>query len=246
MQAVIDSKINQLSKVLGRINEVKKELRRSKIMIVGEGCAGKTAFANSIIGKKYEETESTVGINTFMCSVTHAALSKSEWIKCDKIEKEYENAIAEHLSFTKVADIEEVQQESSQIDKKKDRNGLNTRMAGKFIAVKSDVYAVDHHGGGDHGAALAHSKDGEQEEDGAALGHLKGDSTTDGIDQSSNAKVDEDMIVKYLANHFEIGANILISIFDYDGQTVFNVSAMFIYITIILFADNTINHITVF
>ena len=51
LKALIDSKINQLPKMLGRINEVKKELHRSKIMIVGEGCAGKTAFANSIIGK---------------------------------------------------------------------------------------------------------------------------------------------------------------------------------------------------
>ena len=226
-KAAIDSKINQLSKVLGSINEVKKELRRSKIMIVGEGCAGKTAFANSIIGKKYEETESTVGINTFLCSVTHAALSKSEWKKCEKIEKEYENAIAEHLSFMKEVVIEDdniAQQESSQTVGKKDRNGLDTRMA-----LKSDAYAVYH-----------------QDEREAALDHSKGDSSTDDIDQSSNAKVDEDMIVKYLANHVEIGANILINIFDYGGQTVFNVSTMFIYITIILFADNSINHITVF
>jgi hypothetical protein len=100
---------------------------------------------------------------------------------------------------------------------------------GKFSALKSDVYAVDH-----------------QDEREAALDHSKGDSSTDDIDQSSNAKVDEDMIVKYLANHVEIGANILISIFDYGGQTVFNVSTMFIYITIILFADNSVNHITVF
>ena len=233
-KAAIDSKINQLSKVLGRINEVKKELRRSKIMIVGEGCAGKTAFANSIIGKIFEETESTVGINTFLCSVTHAALSKSEWKKCEKIEKEYENAIAEHLSFMKEADIEDdhiTQQESSQSVGTKDTNGLDIRMAGKFSALKSDAYAVDHQGG---------------REDGTALNHSKGDSSTDGIDQSSNAKVDEDMIVKYLANHVEIGANILISIFDYGGQTVFNVSTMFIYITIILFADNSVNHISVF
>ena len=221
----------ELPKVLGRIHEVKKELRRSKIMIVGEGCAGKTAFANSIIGKKYEETESTVGINTFICSVTvtHAALSESEWKKCDKIEKEYENAIAEHLSSIKEYDIEDndlTQQESSQIVRKKDRNGLDTRMAGNFSDLKSDAYAVDHQGGGD-GAALDHSKD---------------DSTNDDIDQSFNAKVDKDMIVKYLANNVVIGTNILISIFDYGGQTVFNVSAMFIYIIIILFADNSVNH----
>jgi hypothetical protein len=78
------------------------------------------------------------------------------------------------------------------------------------------------------------------------LDHFKGDSSTDDIDQSSNAKVDEDMIVKYFANHVEIGASILISIFDYGGQTVFNVSTMFIYITIIIFAYNSVNHITVF
>jgi GTPase SAR1 family protein len=231
-KAAIDSKINQLSKVLGRINEVKKELRRSKIMIVGEGCAGKTAFANSIIGKIFEETESTVGIDTFMCSVTYAALSKSEWKKCKKIEKEYENAIAEHLSFMKEADIEVdhiTEQESSQSVGTKDTNSLDTKMAGEFSALKSDAYAVDHQDGGE-----------------AALDHSKGDSSTDGIDQSSNAKVDEDMIVKYLANHVEIGANILISIFDYGGQTVFNVSTMFIYITIILFTDNSVNHITFF
>jgi GTPase SAR1 family protein len=235
--------------LLGRIDEVKKEWRRSKIMIVGEGCAGKTAFASSIIGKKYEETESTVGINAFLCSVTHAALSKSEWKKCEKIEKEYENAIAEHLSFMKEVDIEDdhiTQQESSQIVERKDRNGLDTKMTGKFSALKSDAYAVDHQDGGVDGTALAHSKGEEREEDGAALDHSKGDSSTDGIDQSNNAKVDKDMIVKYLAKHVEIGANILISIFDYGGQTVFNVSTMFIYIKIILFADNSVNHITVF
>jgi len=234
-KAIFDSKVNQISKSLGSIHKVKKELRRSKIMIVGEGCAGKTAFANSIIGKKYEETESTVGINTFLCSVAHAAFSKGEWKKCEKIEKEYENAIAEHLPFMKEDDL--TQPESSQIFRKKDSNGRDTR--------KSNDYAVDHQVGED-GTDFSHSKGGEREEDGVALDHTKCDSSTDGIDQSSNTEVDKDMIVKYMANHVEIGANILISIFDYGGQTVFNVSTMFIYITIILFTDNSVNHITFF
>jgi GTPase SAR1 family protein len=244
-KAAIDSKINQLSKLLGRINEVKKELRQSKIMIVGEGSAGKTAFANSIIGKKFKETESTVGIDSFICSVTHAALSKSEWKKCDKIEKEYENAIAEHLSKVDIKNEHLTQQESSQMFRKKDGNGLDTRMVGNFDDLKSDAYAADHHGKGD-GTTFAHSKGEVLEEDEVDLGHSKGDSLTDGIDQSSHAKVDEDMIVKYLANHVEVGSNILINIFDYGGQTVFNVSTMFIYIIIILFTDNSVNHITVF
>ena len=219
-KATIDSKFNQLSKVLGRINEVKKELNRSKIMIVGEGCAGKTAFANSIIGKTYEETKSTVGMNALMCSVKYAALSTpstiptqscrssspnksssaAEWKECNKIEKEYENAIAEHM------------------------------MAGDSNDLKGDGYAVDNQGGGEDGTAFAHSEGEEREDDEVTLDHSKGDSTVDGIDdKSSNSKVDKDMIVKYLADHIENGTSILISIFDYGGQTVFNVSAMFIY-----------------
>jgi GTPase SAR1 family protein len=214
-KAVIDSKINLIPKVLGSIHEVKTELRRSKIMIVGEGCAGKTAFANSIIGKKYEETESTVGIDTFMCSVTHADSSNGEWNKCEKIEMEYENAIAKHLSFMKEDDL--TQPESRQIVMKKDRN-----------ALKSEDYAAEHQGG-KVDANFAHPKGDEREEDGVALDRLKGGSTTDAIVQSSNAKVDEDMIVKYLANNVKTGDNILINIFDYGGQPVFNVSAMSIY-----------------
>jgi GTPase SAR1 family protein len=161
-KAAIDSKINQLQKVLGSIHEVKKELCRSKVMIVGEGCAGKTAFANSIIGEEYKETESTVGINTFMCSVTHAALSKSEWKKCEKIEKEYENARAEHLSFKK-DDL--AQQESYQ------------------IVGKKDAYAVDHQ--------VREDGVDEREEDGAALDHLKVERTNDDINQSSVVKLDK-------------------------------------------------------
>jgi hypothetical protein len=101
-------------------------------------------------------------------------------------------------------------------------------MAGNFDDLKCDAYDIDHHGKED-GTTFAHSKGDVREEDEVGLDHSKGNSATDGIDQFSHAKVDEDMIIKYLANHVEIGANILISIFDYGGQTVFNVSAMFIY-----------------
>ncbi|KAJ1409647.1 hypothetical protein B484DRAFT_468763, partial [Ochromonadaceae sp. CCMP2298] len=42
---------------------------RSKIMIVGEGRAGKSALANSIIGRPFSQTESTVGINQLTCDI---------------------------------------------------------------------------------------------------------------------------------------------------------------------------------
>ena len=42
---------------------------RSKLMVVGEGRVGKTALCNSILGKLFKETESTIGIETFNVDV---------------------------------------------------------------------------------------------------------------------------------------------------------------------------------
>ena len=81
----------------------KKEWGRSKIMIVGEGRAGKTALANSILGRKYENTESTVGINEFTCNVGYASVGGSNadglwWeYKREKQQKEYEVALAKMI-----------------------------------------------------------------------------------------------------------------------------------------------------
>jgi len=49
------------------LQQGEKEWGRSKIMIVGEGQAGKTAVANSIVGTPFTETSSTVGINQLSC-----------------------------------------------------------------------------------------------------------------------------------------------------------------------------------
>ena len=42
-------------------------------MVVGEGRAGKTALTNSIIGKPFVETSSTIGINEFTCDIKYAS-----------------------------------------------------------------------------------------------------------------------------------------------------------------------------
>ena len=63
----------------------KKAWGRSKIMIVGEGRAGKTALSNSIIGKAFTETDSTVGINGLTCDIKYAT---TNLIKDDREEGE--------------------------------------------------------------------------------------------------------------------------------------------------------------
>jgi hypothetical protein len=64
----------------------KKAWRRSKIMIVGEGTAGKSSLANNIIGRHFEETmESTIGINELTCDVKIAKIRENEGKWCEHI-----------------------------------------------------------------------------------------------------------------------------------------------------------------
>ena len=78
-----------------------KEWGRSKIMIVGEGRAGKTALANSIIGKSFKETDSTLGINQFTCSINQISKGKGDWSISKSHDKEFEAAIAHMIIHNK-------------------------------------------------------------------------------------------------------------------------------------------------
>lgn len=54
------------SLVAAALRQGSKQWRRSKLSVVGEGRAGKTALTNAIVGKAFEETSSTVGIKPAM------------------------------------------------------------------------------------------------------------------------------------------------------------------------------------
>ena len=80
----------------------KKEWKRSKIMIVGEGRAGKTSLTNSIIGRDYVDTESTVGINQLTCDIKYTKTGGGkEWNQYEKPEKELEAALASVVAAQK-------------------------------------------------------------------------------------------------------------------------------------------------
>lgn len=80
----------------------RKPWGRSKIMIVGEGRAGKTALANSIMGKNFEETSSTVGINLFTCDIKYAAVGNGQWNQHANPEKLLEAALAQMIADEKL------------------------------------------------------------------------------------------------------------------------------------------------
>ncbi len=216
LQAKAESKLSQLSKVMANINESKVKLRRSKIMIVGEGFAGKTAFANSIIGKDFKETESTVGINTFMCSVNYAALNKGEWNESAKVKNEYENGIVEKLASDKMSDDDDREDDDhDDDDDREDSDNRSVRDAKIKIATDTSFNIK--------GRSTDTLKKYPNRADSTDVENVK----KGNISNVDNSKVGKDMLVKSLASRLKIGENILISILDYGGQSVFNVSAYY-------------------
>jgi GTPase SAR1 family protein len=79
-----------------------KEWKRSKIMLVGEGRAGKTALAKSFMGLPFAHTESTCGIEQFRLEVNHAALAGPAWQQREAPDSELDAAIVEMAKAVKM------------------------------------------------------------------------------------------------------------------------------------------------
>ena len=76
---------------------------RSKVMLVGEGRVGKTALCNSMMGKPFEETESTVGLTQLTCDVRTVATGRNgRWVEHTKPEREYEASVAQLIKSMEV------------------------------------------------------------------------------------------------------------------------------------------------
>ena len=65
---------------------------------VGEGRAGKSAFANVVIGRPFEDTASTIGIGTFTCDIKYANVGGGGWSEYEKPDKEMEAAVANMIA----------------------------------------------------------------------------------------------------------------------------------------------------
>ena len=59
---------------------------------------GKTALANTLIGRSFEDTPSTIGITQFTCDIKYANVGSGKWSEYEKPDKEMEAAIAEMIA----------------------------------------------------------------------------------------------------------------------------------------------------
>ena len=84
----------------GDVNQQMQEWNRATIIIVGAGRAGKTGLADSLAGRSFRETTSTVGIEKQSLDMhisyieAAAATADVKWDSAQKAEHEFEQAIA--------------------------------------------------------------------------------------------------------------------------------------------------------
>ena len=186
-----------------------KKWGRSKIMIVGDGRAGKTALANSIMGEEFAHTESTIGINQMTCDVKYAEVGQEggQWDEYTKPDKELEAALAKIVAARRGkqgggADDEDEEEEVAQsAHQPSDKGSKGATDPASVAAVTSAM------GNGSLQSKVSIDRSAEGDE-------VKG---------ASNAMViDDALVMKYLAN-LNDNTKFIISVFDYGGQTVFNV-----------------------
>ena len=197
---------NNRHHLLHALKKGTKKWGRSKIMIVGDGRAGKTALANSIMGEEFAHTESTIGINQMTCDVKFAEVGKEgQWDEYTKPDKELEAALAKIVAARRGGEEEE------------DEEGSGPIVAAKKPSGNTAGHADDT--GHEQGSASGPSKTGVGVKIGA--GSFEEDASAAPATDAVMA-IDDALVMKYLAN-LNDNTKFVISLFDYGGQTVFNV-----------------------
>ena len=174
---------------------------RSKLMLIGQGEAGKTATSRSILGLphlKASENQSTVGVDELTCDLTFANVhSKGLWSKSDSENNDYETSIAQLLyeeeqrrkqpQHQQQHHQQHQQQQQQQQDHESSKGGENTSSTSEISKPKSN-----------------------------GIENVKEKNTLQSVD------FDADMVNKCLAEKISVDSHLRISIFDFGGQKIFS------------------------
>ena len=208
-----------------------KPWNRSKILLVGDGRVGKTALCNNMLGKPFAETESTVGLKQLTCDVQRAAASSGQWsVQSSKCKKEFETGVAQVIKdMEKEKHETAVTQESRRLKEKYPSPEVKSGGVNKPtipgnsqpLTPAVDKRDLDAASTG-HNASLLLKSDSSSE-------HGKGAETTNLLknsklnNDSHSIEPDSDLIIKYLADVKVSGTDLILSLFDFGGQSVFNI-----------------------
>ena len=205
-----------------------KPWNRSKVMLVGEGRVGKTALCNSMMGKPFVETESTVGLAQLTCDVRRAAATADgRWVEHTKPEREFEAGVAQlvrNMESSEPAEREPSQQPSESIGLREKKSVY--RIKPPKPEQTDNVLKIEHN-------------DSLFVEDIRSIRNLEehnpGSVNVAGDDDSEtrlrmttestpiHIKPDTMLVMNCLADVKVRESNLILSLFDFGGQSVFNI-----------------------
>ena len=181
-----------------------KAWNRSKIMLVGEGRVGKTALSNALMGKPFVETESTVGLTQLTCDVRRASATNSgSWSPRKQPEKEYEQGVAQVIR-----NIDERKTTVEELSVKTAAESISS------VGLKDSILCHD-----DNYECILEPRNILVWTHGTDIAEVSASISNESV----SSKPDVNLVVKCLADEKEHGTDLILSLFDFGGQHVFNI-----------------------
>ena len=195
-----------------------KPWNRSKVMLVGEGRVGKTALCNSMMGKPFVETDSTVGLTQLTCDVRRAAVtSNRRWTEHTKPEREFEAGVAQLVRNTKL---------NEPLGKEPSQQPSNDE-SDKFLNLQNDIPSEDIAMNGvqcNPDSYITLESVNESTRSSNETNTAESTNETFEVDNSAPPlESDMSFVMKYLAEVKVSDADLILSLFDFGGQSVFNI-----------------------
>ena len=199
-----------------------KPWHRSKVMLVGEGRVGKTALCNTMLGKPFVETESTPGLNQLTCKVrTAASATNGRWTERTKPEREFETGIAQLIRAIELHETEKTSTTECKNELLSPQDGGNNPSdSTDNSSPKSRVGSIEY--------SVANTNIGVSTLEQSSRNETVALEVTDGgnIEVEDSVPTFESnvpLVLEYLDEVRIRDADLILSIYDFGGQSVFNI-----------------------
>ena len=189
-----------------------KPWNRSKVMLLGEGRVGKTALSNSMMGKPFQETESTVGLTKLTCDVQKTSANNGRWSVFEKPqEKEFETGVAQVIKEMESKQLVKKKQSSQQTVSRQ----INSQTLKPTDAKKQlDTVTTSRN------LASQLKSGSEVAQPLKALDEINDNTINTDV---GGIEPDQESVMKYLKDVRVEGSDLILSFFDFGGQSVFNI-----------------------
>ena len=200
----------QLSRVLSRGSMT---WRRSKILLVGPGRAGKTALARSLLGKEFVQTDSTIGVEQFGCYVDHVNVLKS-WVETQKSGSSFLSAVAQELYES--SSVTSALKVSLSCNADSCHSGLTADFSGATLVSTANVSDVSILSNLDGSPVRKNLVEASKEISHAF--HLPYS-----FQQVVTDEKEDKQMLEFLGTFEHSSSDMTISLFDFGGQAVFDI-----------------------